>query len=66
MTPSLSIYGVISAPKCNPIPSLNLLIGHRQAKLVSMRLFLMWQDSTLSVTYIFRTLFAAYLYMDSR
>jgi len=47
-----------------PFPLFNLLIGHRQAKLVSMSPFLMWQDRTLSVAYVFRTLFPAYLYLD--
>ena len=44
---SESVYGVISVPLYNPIPSLNLLIGH--AKFVSMNLFLMWQDRALSI-----------------
>jgi len=52
------VYGVISAPWCNPIPPLNLLIGN--SKIVSMNLFLVWQDRARSV-YILRTLFAAYL-----
>ena len=36
---SESVYGVMSVPKCNTIPPLNLVIGH--AKCVSMSLFLM-------------------------
>jgi len=57
-----SVYGVISVPKCNPIPPLNLLNGH--AKFVSMNLFLMWQDRALSAAYTLRTLFAVYLYLN--
>jgi len=44
---SESVYDAKSVPQCTPIPPFNLLIGH--AKLVSMNLFLMWQDRALSV-----------------
>ena len=45
-----------------PFPHLNLLNGH--TKLVSISLFLMWQDMALSVACTLGTLLAAYLYLD--
>ena len=45
---SESVYGVISASYCNPIPPLNLVIGH--VKFVSMNLVLLWKDTALSVS----------------
>jgi len=45
-----------------PFPLLNLLNGH--TKLVSISLFLMWQDMALSVACTLGTLLAAYLYLD--
>jgi len=44
---SESVYGVISESQSNPIPPLNLLIEH--AMFVSMNLFLVCRDRSLSV-----------------
>ena len=44
-----SAYSATSVPSCNtnPIPTLNLLMGH--AKFVSVNLLMVWQDRALSV-----------------